>query len=165
MTLQYDITRTDHEAVERFIESLAAFGHEQWLCVAGACGDTDGKPGPSLENLVVRCGLGVEAWTVADDVETAVHYSLGSRGFAPSREGASFRLARQAATTAALALLLRPLLDAKEFASLYKPFASLLPAVPAPAQGPHRPLVGQWLSRVGPAASPRSGVASRRSYC
>jgi hypothetical protein len=156
MTMQYDITRTDHEAVERFIECLAAFGHAEWLCVAGTCRDTDGKPSPSLEALIERCGLRVEAWSVADDVETAVYYSLGSRGFAPSREGASLRLARKAATTAALALLVRPLLDATAFASLYKPFASL---VPAPAPRPRRPPVGQREPSVGPVTATRSVVA------
>jgi hypothetical protein len=152
----YDITRTDHEAVERFIECLAAFGRDEWLCVAGACSDSTGKPSPSLEVLIERCGLGVEAWSVADDIETAAYYSLGSRGFAPSREGASLRLARQAATTAALALLVRPLLDATEFAAFYKPFASVLPT---PVQGQRRLSVGQRQPGAGPVTSTRSVVA------
>jgi hypothetical protein len=155
-TVQYDITRTDHEAVERFIEGLAAFRHDEWLCVTGACAATGGKPSPSLEALVARCGLRVEAWSVADDVETAVYYSLGSRGFAPSREGASLRLARQAATTAALALMVRPLLDATEFASLYQPFASVLPV---PTQGRRWPSAGQRQSAADPVAGRRSVVA------
>ena len=134
------VTRTDHAAVEQFIERLAQFGVDEWLSVANACGARV-DPEACLQALVAQHALAVEAWNVADDVETAVHCSLGARGFARSRDGASLRLARQAAAAAALALLLRPLLTADDFDRLYRPFATLAPAPPPGARrSPTTPL-------------------------
>jgi len=110
ITSRYDIIPTDHESVERFIERLSELAVDGWLSVAAACGEAEVDRSASLQALIDRHGLSVEAWSIVDDVETAVYCSLGPRGFAPSREGALLRLAREAANTAAVALLVRLLL-------------------------------------------------------
>jgi hypothetical protein len=135
-TLCHDIARTNHDAVERFIERLAAFSLDNWLSVAAACERSSSQPEFSLHALIAHHRLGMDAWRVADDIETAAYCSLGSRGFAPSREGAALRLARGAATTAAIALLVRSLLSAEEFDSLYRPFVSLVPVAPKGGRQP-----------------------------
>lgn len=130
-TLDYPIMLTDHQAVERFIERLAAFSLDEWLSVAGSLtrdASSRAEANAMLEQLVAQHKLGVEAWSIADDVETALQYSIGSMRCAPSgRDSASLRLARQAASTAALALLVRPLLTTQGFESLYHPFAAAVP--------------------------------------
>jgi hypothetical protein len=127
------IISRDHEAVEQFIERLSALRLDEWLSVAAAANrDASSRAdvNATLELLIAQHGLGVEAWSIADDVETAVHYSLGSNGVALSRrDGASIRLARPAATRAALGLFLRPLLTSDDFELLYRPFASLGPQI------------------------------------
>ena len=70
-----------------------------------------------------------EAWNAADDVQTAIFYSLGRKGFMPPRrEATRLWAARAAARVAALAVLVRPLLTCSDFVTLYQPFASLVPA-------------------------------------
>ena len=126
--------QTDREAVERFIEQLSAFPLDSWLSVAvaasrGAAAGTDGVE--AVQSVVTRLGLGVDAWNIADDVDTAAQYSLGSVRFAFSpRDCDSIRLARQAATNAALGLFLRPMLTANDFDVLYQPFVKLVPTQP-----------------------------------
>jgi hypothetical protein len=130
-TLDYAIMRTDHQAVEQFVERLSSFGLDDWRSVAAsATRDPDAGSGANdvLEKLIAEHGLGVEAWDVRDDVETAVHFSVGSMGFELSRRDcASLRLARQAANRAAVGLLVRPLLRNEHFEALYCPFATLVP--------------------------------------
>jgi hypothetical protein len=87
-TLDYAIMLTDHQAVERFIERLAAFSLDQWLSVAASLTrDPRSREGANamLGQLVAQHKLGVAAWNIADDVETALQYSIGSMGCAPSR--------------------------------------------------------------------------------
>lgn len=130
-TLDYATMLTDHQAVERFIERLAAFSLDEWLSVAASLtrdASSRAEANAMLDQLVAQHKLGVDAWTIADDVETALQYSIGSMGCAPSRrDSASLRLARQAANTAALALFVRPLLTTQDFESLYHPFAAVAP--------------------------------------
>lgn len=130
-TLDYAIMLTDHDAVERFIERLAAFRLDEWLSVAASLtrdASSRAQANAMLEQLVAHHKLGVSAWSIGDDVETAFHYSVGSMGCAPTgRDSASLRLARQAASTAALALFVRPFLTIQDFESLYHPFAAVVP--------------------------------------
>ena len=135
-TLDYAVRAGDHQAVEQFIERLAVFNLDQWLSVAASAmpnANARTNASATLDHLVAQHGFGVDAWSVADDVETAFHYSVGAMRCSPPRSaGAPLRVARQTASTAALALLLRPLLGDGQFDSLYRPFASLveLPAEP-----------------------------------
>ena len=129
-TLDYAVIAADHQAVEQFIERLAVFSLDQWLSVAAsATHDANARTSASatLDQLVAQHGFAVDAWSVADDVETAFHYSVGAMRCPPPRSAsAPLRVARQTASTAALALLLRPLLGEGQFESLYQPFASLV---------------------------------------
>ena len=131
-TLDYATRLTDQQSVERFIEHLSALTVDDWLSVAAAVAhDVSSPSGPetAVDRIVEQQGLCVDAWRVADDVETAFHYGVDSTGVAARRcDRAALRLARQAASVAALAVLARPFLTAKEFESLYRPFARLVPA-------------------------------------
>lgn len=163
------VTRTDHAAVEQFIERLAELDVDEWLSVAKACGGRVDAAGP-LQAIIAHHGLAMEAWNVADNVETAVHCSLGPRGFASSREGGALRLARHAATAAALALMLRAFLAADDFDRLYRPFATLATVRPqSGARSPDTPAVPVALVAAARPAWPRlargegGGLRSRTS--
>ena len=94
-TVGYDIMRADQKSVDGFIERLAAFSLDQWLSIA-ATHDASLCAGATatLEQLVAHHELGVDAWSIADDVETAFHYSVGSGRLALThRDCASLRLA------------------------------------------------------------------------
>lgn len=128
--VRYITVQTDQEAVELFVEQLGSFHLDDWLSVAKT--SWEAKPSQEtlagLDGLVAELQLGVDAWSVADDVETAAQYSLASTQLRLSpRDCESLRVARQAAATAALALFVRPLLPAGDFESLYRPFSSLVP--------------------------------------
>jgi hypothetical protein len=152
-TLGYVITRTDHRAVEQFVGRLAELGHYDWLCIATSplcMSDESRRACLVLEHLIAQHRLAVEVWNVGDDVETTVHLSLGSRGYAPSSEGASLRDARNAAKNAAVALLIRPLLTPHDFMALYGAFEQLIPAPLALGSrdprlaGLPRPVLPRW---------------------
>lgn len=130
-TIEHLIIQTDPDGVERFIDRLATFRRDDWLAVASAAGrnaTSRSTANALLDALIAHHGLGVQAWDAADDVDTAVSYSLGSSMFTPARrEAARLRTARGAAKVAALALLTRPLLTSDDFDALYCPFAALIP--------------------------------------
>ena len=129
--IEYVIGLMDHQAVEQFIERLCAFGLDEWLRVAASVThetSSGGEARAALDQVVAQHGLGVDAWSVGDDVETAFEYSLGVTGDTLSpRVCDSLRLAREAADTAALAVFVRPLLTEEQFESLYRPFSSMIP--------------------------------------
>jgi len=130
--------RTNPEWAEQFIERLATLGLVDWLSIAASVTRTASSRAEALDRVIAQHGLAVDAWNIADDVETAFHYSVGANGHTPSpRESLSLHIARQAASKAALALFIRPLLAAADFDSLYRPFASLMP--PATERSPRRP--------------------------
>ena len=122
---------TNQEAVEQFVERLAAVGLVDWLSVATLVTQTvrtRAKPNAALDRVVAQHDLAYDAWSIGDDVETAFHCGVGGTGRVPSpRESLSLSIARQAAARAALALFVRPLLTPVDFESLYRPFASLVP--------------------------------------
>jgi len=143
MSSQFDRVdiRTNPEWAEQFIERLATLGPVDWLSIAASVTQTASsraEANEALDRVIAQHGLAVDAWNIADDVETAFHYSVGANGHTPSpRESLSLHIARQAASKAALALFIRPLLAAADFDSLYRPFASLMPA--ATERSPRRP--------------------------
>ena len=154
--VRYITVQTDHEAVERFVERLATFDLDEWLSVASdASRDASSRAQTLavLEGLIAEYGLAVDAWSIADDVETAAQYSLGSaRPSTSRRDYELLRLARQSATTAALALFLRASLSAADFESLYEPFATLVPLdEPRAPQAPD----GQSPARSAPRTAQR----------
>ena len=151
--IEYDIGLMDHQAVEQFIERLCAFGLDEWLRVAASV-THETRSGvethAALDHVVAQHGLGVDAWSIGDDVETAFEYGLGATADTLSpRVCESLRLARQAARDAALVLFVRPLLTEEQFESVYRPFSSTIP----------RPVVGRPSSR--PAARLPVSLLSR----
>ena len=122
---------TNQEAVEQFVERLAALGLVDWLSVATSVTQTASSRANAdavLDRVVAQHHLAYDAWSIRDDVETAFHCGVGTTGRVPSpRESLSLSIARQAAARAALALLVRSLLTATDFESLYRPFTSLAP--------------------------------------
>jgi hypothetical protein len=128
-TIERLFIQTDADAVEQFIDRLSTFRRDDWTAVASVAGQNATARSTAyaiLEALVAHHGLGLQAWNVADDVETAVFYSLGLGGYTPSRGVVSqLRTARDAAGAAALALLVRALLTVADFETLYRPFAAL----------------------------------------
>jgi hypothetical protein len=143
-TFQRTGIANDREAVEQFVERLAALGLVDWLTVATSVTQTASSRAAAdaaLDRVVAQHRLAYDAWSIADDVETAFHCGVGATGRAPSpRESLSLSIARLAAARAALALFVRPLLDSGDFESLYRPFASLVPH-PAGTSSPRRPAV------------------------
>jgi|RhiMetdeSRZDD1v2_1073273.scaffolds.fasta_scaffold92870_5 hypothetical protein len=126
--LEYVIAESDQESVEQFIERLFSLDRDRWLAIASATErESESRPEATafLDALVAHHGLGVQAWDIADDVETAMYCSLGPQGLESRRDAPALRLARQAASAAALALLVRPLLHMTDFQTLFQPFASL----------------------------------------
>jgi hypothetical protein len=121
--------QVDTDAVERFVDRLATFCRADWLAVASVSRNAVAwsTSRALLETLIAHHQLGVQTWDAADDVETAIFYSLGPDGLSARQAGASLRTACDAAKTAALALLVRPLLTAGDFETLYRPFATLVP--------------------------------------
>ena len=123
---------TNEEAAKEFVERLATLRLVDWLSVAASVTQTAGtrtEANAALERVVVEYGLALDAWTIGDDIETAFHCSVGTTGIAPSpRVALSLSIARDAASKAARALFVRPLLTTADFESLYRPFATLAPA-------------------------------------
>jgi hypothetical protein len=130
---------TNQEAVEQFVERLATLGLADWLSVATSVTRTASSradANAALDRVVAQHDLAYDAWSIADDVETAFHCGVGANERVPSpRESLSLSIARQAAARAALALFVRSLLTATDFESLYRPFASLAPQ-PAGSSSP-----------------------------
>ena len=125
---------TNPKAVEQFVERLATFDLADWLSLAASVTQTGHTAGSranasaSLDRVIAQHSLAYDAWSIGDDVETAFHCGVGATGLAPSpRDCLSLSIARQAATRAALALFVRPLLAAGDFESLYRPFAAVVP--------------------------------------
>ena len=126
------LARTCAGAATDFAERLAALHLDDWLAVATAS-ECDAPARSTaravLDALIANSGLGMQAWSVLDDIETIAHCAFGqSWGGALSRRVAErLRVARSAAAAAALAILARPLLCRDDFELLYQPFASLIP--------------------------------------
>ena len=119
---------TNQQAVEQFVERLAALGLVDWGTVATSVTQTASSRAAAdaaLDRIVAQHRLAYDAWSIGDDVETAFHCGVGATGRVPSpRESLSLSIARRAAARAALALFVRPLLTPGDFESLYRPFAS-----------------------------------------
>jgi len=118
---------TDHAAVEQFVERLATFSRMDWLSVANLVTKTASSrtaATDALDRVIAQYGLAFDAWSIGDDVETAFHCSMGATGVTSPRDCALLRIAREAATTAAVALFVGSLLTAAGFESLYSPFES-----------------------------------------
>ena len=130
-TFQCRDIATNQEAVEQFVERLAALGFVDWLSVATSVTQTVSSRADAnavLDRVVAQHHLAYDAWSIGDDVETAFHCGVGTTGRVPSpRENLSLSIARQAAARAALALFVLSLLTATDFESLYRPFTSLAP--------------------------------------
>jgi len=122
---------TNQAAVEQFVERLSTLSLVDWLTVAASVTQTVSSradANAALDRVVAQHGLAYDAWSIGDDVETAFHCGVGTTERVPSpRESLSLSIARQAAARAALALFVRSLITAGDFASLYHPFASLVP--------------------------------------
>lgn len=124
--------RTQPDAVEQFTDCLGDFDLDDWLAVAAAA-EVDAPIRSTatalLEALIAHLGLGVQAWSIRDDVETVASCLVNQSTRAASRRQALTRLraARAAANAAALALLLRPLLLPDDFDVLVRPFTHLVP--------------------------------------
>ena len=157
----------NHGAVEQFVERLATFSLVDWLSVANLVTKTASSrtaATDALDRVIAQHGLAFDAWSIGDDVETAYHCSIGVTGFAPSpRNCGLLRIAREAATTAAVALFVGSLLTPAGFESLYRPFESLVPRPvgsnsrrPATPRPPIR-CAPTWGVHVGsdPSARPR----------
>src|SRR5262245_30548558 len=133
MTIEFDRVDvlTNEAAVEQFVERLATLSIADWLSIATSVTQTASErvqANDALDQVITQDGLGFDAWSIGDDVETAFHCSVGATGVTPSpRDCLSLAIAREAATRAALALFVGSLLSAADFDSLYRPFASLVP--------------------------------------
>jgi hypothetical protein len=119
---------THEEPVEQFVERLATLGLVDWLSVAASVTQTASSradANAALDRVVAQHGLAYDAWSIADDVETAFQCGAGTTGrVPPPRDSLSLAIARQAAARAAVALFVRSLLTATDFELLYRPFAS-----------------------------------------
>jgi hypothetical protein len=127
-TTDNELARTQPEAAAEFTDRLAGLEMEQWLTVAASAEQEAPARSSALaltEALINDSGLGVEAWSVLDDV-TACAPDVASR-VTTRRMLILLAAAHQAANAAALALLVRPLLHPGDFDVLYRPFASVLP--------------------------------------
>ena len=123
-----ELARTQPEAAAEFTDRLAGLEMEQWLTVAASAEQEAPARSSALaltEALINDSGLGVEAWSVLDDV-TACAPDVASR-VTTRRMLTLLAAAHQAANAAALALLVRPLLHPGDFDVLYRPFATVLP--------------------------------------
>jgi len=131
-TTDYELARAQPEAAAEFTDRLAGLDIEQWLTVASTAEQDAPAPSSALtltEALISDLGIGVEAWSVLDDVTAC------SPDVAPpvttqrvlTLLHAARHAARHAANAAALALLVRPLLQPVDFDVLYRPFATVLP--------------------------------------
>ena len=92
-----------------------------------------------LDAVLADRQLGVSAWYVRDQVETSAFVASRGRG----ERTCVPRAARKLAEAAALALLVRPLLPAADFATLYGPFArvGLTPPIPVRPSGARHDVV------------------------
>ena len=127
-TTDTELARAQPDAAAEFTDRLTGLDMEQWLAVASAAEQDASARASALaltEALISDLGLGVEAWSVLDDVTAC------SPDVAPpvttQRVLTLLHAARHAANAAALALLVRPLLNPGDFEVLYRPFATLLP--------------------------------------
>ena len=133
MTIKVDFVdiQTNEEAAEQFVDRLATLSLVDWLSVAATVTQTAGaraRANEALDRVIAQYSLAVDAWNIGDDVETAFHCSVGATGFTRSpRDSLSLRIAREAATKAAVALFVGSLLTAADFESLYRPFDALVP--------------------------------------
>jgi hypothetical protein len=133
MTIKFECRNivTNQEAVDQFVERLATLSFGDWLSVAVSAARTESsrtEANAALDRVITQNGLAFDAWSIGDDVETAFHCSVGATGVTPSpRDCLSLAVAREAATSAALALFVRSLLSASDVESLCLPFASLVP--------------------------------------
>jgi hypothetical protein len=127
-TTDTELARAQPDAAAEFTDRLTGLDMEQWLAVASAAEQDASARASALaltEALISDLGLGVEAWSVLDDVTAC------SPDVAPPvttrRMLTLLHAARHAANAAALALLVRPLLQPVDFDVLYRPFATVLP--------------------------------------
>lgn len=109
-----------HGDVGEFIDRLIELRADDWISAV-----PDLSPG-SIEDLIRKSDHQVAAWSIVDEVETAAHVVFASFT-RDARSVARRKAAIFAAERAALALLLRPELSAKEFERLYRPFRELIP--------------------------------------
>jgi hypothetical protein len=116
-------------SVERFVNRLTLLPASDWLLAARLAKDTAeqrAEPIRHLEDLITSQRLAVAAWLATDGVATA-----GYLAFPPCSANGPRALeltARRAAEVAAHALLVRERLSTNDFAVLYLPFMTLIPA-------------------------------------
>ena len=100
-SIEYVIGLTDHQAVEQFIERFARSAETNGYAPRPRCLNettSDVEVRAALDQLLAEHGLGVDAWSIGDDVETAFQYGLGATGDTLSpRVCESLRIVRQAA--------------------------------------------------------------------
>jgi hypothetical protein len=115
------------QAVDRFIDRLAALSPSDWLLAGALARDTAAQradPIRKLEWVITSQRLGMAAWMATDGVATAAYLAFPSCKQTMSR--LSELTARRAAEVAAHALLARRSLSSKEFALLYLPFLTII---------------------------------------
>jgi hypothetical protein len=109
-----------------FVEALGELTPESWRHVAAVDRERPRNAGVTvqLRQLARQHGAGMFAWGLDDGIDTAIwlcrHREAGA-------------LPVEAARTAALAVLLRPLLGEMRFRSLYAPFSEVIPEDDEPA--------------------------------
>lgn len=80
-----------------------------------------------LDAVLADQQLGVTTWLVRDLVQTSSFLATCGARDGSAKHARHDHDARENAESAALALLVRPLLPTEEFAALYAPFAQLVP--------------------------------------
>jgi hypothetical protein len=103
---------------------------ERWLAL-GAAAERDAVRRraalSSLDALVATADVRLPAWRVRSDIETAAGYAFPATSphFCRRTSKTAVRHAISVAESAALALLVKPLLGESDFEVLYSPFAGL----------------------------------------
>jgi hypothetical protein len=119
--------------VRRFLQRLAALSHDEWKAVAHAFADAEGTPRFRRADVALGSaitGAGREAERDAAMRPLLQLVRAAPDAAAPGGEDGDAALdpVAPAAAAAVLALVARDLLHADHFATLYAPFAELVPA-------------------------------------
>jgi hypothetical protein len=117
---------TPSPSAQDFTDALATLDAEQWLAIGhSAQRDAVRRRAAlhSLEEIVATADVRLLAWRIRGDIETAACYAFPSSR-RPSDEVA-VQVAIGVAESAALAILVRPLLSEPDFDALYSPFTGL----------------------------------------
>jgi hypothetical protein len=122
---RYDLNSTGE--VGEFIERLALLAPSAWIAASSPSKDHAVEvSAQNLESLIAGTGRQLEAWSVADAVETTAHIAFGSTA-ADKRFLSKKASAIRTATSAALGIRFRSELSPEDFERLYRPFSKLIP--------------------------------------